>query len=105
MKASIVYLIFNSFLLQSYFSKGISELKISAPVIEKNHKIRQDSKFVKSKLEIVNDSIITVLGNKTYKDIPISKINEFKVSKVLTLKNVGLEWEDDIVLVSFNLQW
>lgn len=92
-------------MLQNYFPKEIRELKNSEPVVEKNFKIHQDSKFVKLMLEIENDSILTVLRNKPYKDIPIYKINEFKVSKGLTLKNLGLEWGEDLVLVGFNLQW
>lgn len=105
MKTSIIYLIFNSFLFQGCYANSTIDLKDSTAVVNKNYKIRQDSKFVKSKLEIANDSTITVLESKTYKDIPISKINEFKVSKILTLKNLGFEWGDDLVLVGFNLQW
>lgn len=105
MKASIFYLIFNSFLFQSYFSNRITDIKEASFVVVKNYKICQDSKLVKSKQEILNDSIITVLENNTYKEIPISKINEFKISKFLTLKNLGLEWGDNTVVVGFNLQW
>lgn len=105
MKASIFCLIVNSFLFQSYYSATAIDLRDTSFVVAENYKIRQDLKFVKSKPEIVNDSIITTLKNKTYKDIPISKINEFKVSKFLTLKNLGLEWGDNIVVVGFNLQW
>lgn len=105
MTASIIYLIFHSFLFQSYFSDRVTFINDASFVEVKNYKICQDSKLVKSKQEIVNDSIIAVLENKTYKDVPISKINEFKVSKFLTLKNLGLEWGDNIVVVGFNLQW
>ena len=105
MTASIIYLIFHSFLFQSYFSNQAIDFKDVSFVIVKNYKIIQGPKLVKSKQEIVNDSIISVLENNTYKDVPISKINEFKVSKFLTLKNLGLEWGDNIVVVGFNLQW
>ncbi len=105
MKASIFYLIFNSFLFQSYFSDRVYDIKEVSFEVVKNYKIIQDPKLVKSKQEIVKDSIKTVLENKSYKEIPISKINEFKVSKVLTLKNLGLEWGDNIVVLGFNLQW
>lgn len=105
MKATIFYLFFNSFLFQSYFSNRVTDIKDASFVVVKNYKIRQDSKFVKSKQEILNDSIITVLENNTYSDIPISKINEFKISKFLTLKNLGFEWGDNAVIVGFNLQW
>lgn len=105
MKASIIYLIFHSFLFQSYFSDRVTDIKDSSFLVVNNYKIREDSKLLKSKQEFVNDSIITVLENNTYRDIPIYKINEFKVSKFLTLKNLGLEWEDNLVVVGFNLQW
>ncbi len=105
MKTSIIYLIVISFLFQSCYTYRAIDLKDTSLVVGKNYKIRQDTKFVKAKLETVNDSVITVLESKTYKDIPISKINEFKVSKILTLKNLGFEWGDDLVLVGFNLQW
>lgn len=105
MKASIFYLIFHSFLFQNYSPDRIIDIKDASFSVVENCKIPQDSKLVKPKQEILNSSIITVLENNTYKDIPITKINEFKVSKFLTLKNLGFEWGDNIVAVGFNLQW
>lgn len=105
MKASIIYLIFHSFLFQSYYTNREIGLKDTSFVVSENCNIRQDSILVKPKQEILNSSIITVLENNTYKEIPITKINEFKASKFLTLKNLGFEWGDNIVAVGFNLQW
>ena len=105
MKASIIYLIFHSFLFQSYYPDRITDLKDAPFILGENYIFCQDSRLVKSKQEILNSSIITVMESKTYKDIPITKINEFKVSKFLTLKNLGFEWEDNIMVIGFNLQW
>jgi hypothetical protein len=105
MKSSIIYLIVISFLFHGGYANSKIDLKDSAPFVNSNHKIRSDLKFVKSKLEIVKDSTITVLESKNYKDIPITKINEFKVSKILTLTNLGLEWGVDLIVIGFNLQW
>jgi hypothetical protein len=65
-------------------------LKDTALVVGKNYKIRQDAKFVKSKLELVNDSIITVKEGNIHNNITISKIEEIKESKFSTLKTAGL---------------
>jgi hypothetical protein len=90
MKTSIIYLIVISFLFQSCYTYRAIDLKDTSLVVGKNYKIRQDTKFVKSKLEIVNDSAITVLEGNTHKDIPITKIKEIKEAKFSTLKTVGL---------------
>lgn len=90
MKTSIIYLIVISFLFQSCYTYRAIDLKDTALVVGKNYKIRQDTKFVKSKLEMVNDSTITVKKGNIHNDIPISKIKEIKESKFSTLKTVGL---------------
>lgn len=90
MKTSIIYLIVISLLLQSCYSYRAIDLKDTSLVVGKNYKIRQNTKFVKSKMETVSDSTITVLDGKIQKDIPISQIKEIKESKFSTLKTVGL---------------
>ena len=90
MKTSIIYLLAISFLFQSCYTYRAIDLKDTSLVIGKNYKIRQDTKFVKSKLELVNDSTIMVMEGNIQKDIPISKIKEIKESKFSTLKTVGL---------------
>jgi len=90
MKTSVIYLIIISFLFQSCYTYRVIDLKDRPLVVGKNYKIRQDTKFVKSKLEIVNDSTIKVMEGNTQKDISISKIKEIKESKFSTLKTVGL---------------
>ena len=99
MKIAIIYLIIISFLFQSCYTYKTIDLKESSLVVGKNYKIRQDTKFVKSKLELVNDSTITVKEGKFRKDIPISKIKEIKVSKFSTLKTVGLVLGIGLVIV------
>lgn len=90
MKTSIIYLIIISLLLQSCYSYKAINLNETSLAVGKNYKIRQDTKFVKSKLETVSDSTITVLEGKIQKDIPISQIKEIKESEFSTLKTVGL---------------
>ncbi|MBC7845081.1 MAG: hypothetical protein H7Y10_01150 [Flavobacterium sp.] len=90
MKTSIIYLIVISFLFQSCYTYRTIDLKDTSLVVGKNYKMRQDTKFVKSKLELVNDSIITVKEGKISKNIPISQIKEIKESKFSALKTVGL---------------
>jgi hypothetical protein len=90
MKTSIIYLIVISFLFQSCYTYRTIDLKDTSLVVGKNYKIRQDTKFVKSKLNSVNDSTITVLEDYTYKSISISKIKEIQEGKISTLKTVGL---------------
>ena len=90
MKTSILYLILISFLFQSCYTYRTIDLKDSSLVVGKNYKIRQDTKFVKSKLELVNDSTLTVKEGNLHNEISISKIKEIKESKFSTLKTVGL---------------
>jgi len=90
MKTSVIYLIVISLLLQSCYTYKAIDLKDTSLVIGKNYKIRQNTKFVKSKLETVSDSTITVFEGKIQKDIPISQIKEIKESEFSTLKTVGL---------------
>ncbi|MDR6845926.1 hypothetical protein [Flavobacterium granuli] len=99
MKIAIIYLIIISFLFQSCYSYKTIDLKDSSLVVGKNYKIRQDTKFVKSKLELVNDSTITVKEGKIRKDVSISKIKEIKESKFSTLKTVGLVLGIGLVIV------
>jgi hypothetical protein len=99
MKTSILYLIIISFLFQSCYTYRTIDLKDSSLVVGKNYKIRQDIKFVKSKLELVNDSTITVMEGNIHNDIPISKIKEIKESKFSALKTVGLVLGIGLVLV------
>ncbi len=99
MKTSILYLILISFLFQSCYTYRTIDLKDSSLVVGKNYKIRQDIKFVKSKLELVNDSTITVMEGNIHNDIPISKIKEIKESKFSALKTVGLVLGIGLVLV------
>ncbi len=90
MKTSILYLILISFLFQSCYTYRTIDSKDSSLVVGKNYKIRQDAKLVKSKLELVNDSTITVKVGDIHYDIPISKIKEIEESKFSALKTVGL---------------
>ena len=90
MKTSILYLIVISFLFQGCYTYRTIDLKDTSLVIGKNYKIRQDTKFVKSKLELFTDSTITVKTGNIHEDIPISKIKEIKKSEFSTLKTVGL---------------
>lgn len=90
MKTSIIYLIVISFLFQSCYTYRAIDLKDTPLVVGKNYKIRQDTKFVKSKLELVNDSIIMVAEGNVVRDIPISEIKEIREAKFSTLKTVGL---------------
>lgn len=90
MKTSIIYFIIISFLFQSCYTYRTIDLKDSSLVVGKNYKIRQDAKFVNSKLEQVIDSTITVMNDNIPKEIPISEIKEIKEGKFSTLKTVGL---------------
>lgn len=90
MKTSIIYLLAISFLFQSCYTYRTIDLKDTAVIVGKNYKIRQDTKFVKSKIEAVNDSTITVAEGNAVKDILMSEIKEMKESKFSTLKTVGL---------------
>ncbi len=90
MKTLIIYLIVISLLLQSCYTYKAIDLNDTELVVGKNYKIRQDTKFVKSKLVIVNDSTITVLVGNTRKNIQIYKIKEIELSEFSTLKTVGL---------------
>jgi len=90
MKNAIVYLLVFSFLLQScqtYKDIDITKTKL---VVGKTYQIKQDTKFVKVKLEKVNDSTLTVLEGNATKVIAVSEINEIKVKKFSTLKTVFL---------------
>src|SRR6478735_9487696 len=89
MKTTLVYLIIISVLFQSCYSYKTIDIKESSLVVGKKYKIRQDTKFVKVKLELVNDSTITVKGGNIREDIPISKIKEIKEAKFSTLKTIG----------------
>ncbi|MDO9038898.1 MAG: hypothetical protein Q7U59_11190 [Lutibacter sp.] len=99
MKTSIIYLIVISLLLQSCYTHKAIDLSDTELVVGKNYKIRQDTKFVKSKLVTVNDSTITVLVGNTQKNIQIYKIKEIELSKFSTLKTVGLVLGIGIVAV------
>lgn len=90
MKTSIIYLIVISFLFQSCFTYRAIDLKETPLVVGKNYKIRQDTKFEISNLQVVNDSVIIVMEDTHYKNIPISKIKEIKEGKFSALKTVGL---------------
>lgn len=90
MKTSIIYLLAISFLFQSCYTYRTIDLKDTPIVVGKNYKIRQDAKFVKSKIEAVNDSTMTFAKGNVVKDILISEIKEIKESKFSTLKTVGL---------------
>ncbi|SHG50719.1 hypothetical protein SAMN05443549_104268 [Flavobacterium fluvii] len=90
MKTSVIYLIVISFLFQSCYTYRTIDLKDSSLVVGKNYKIRQDAKFAKSKMVLVNDSTITVEEGSIQKEIPISEISEIKEGEFSTLKTVGL---------------
>lgn len=90
MKTSIIYLIIISILFQNCYTYSTIDLKDTLLVVGKNYKIRQDAKFVKSKLEHVNDSSITVKNGNSHSDISISKIKEIKQFEFSALKTVGL---------------
>lgn len=99
MKTSIIYLLAISFLFQSCYTYRAIDLKDTPLIVGKNYKIRQDTKFVKSKLESVNDSTITVAKGDVVKDISISDIKEIKESKFSTLKTVGLVLGSGLVVL------
>lgn len=105
MKTSIIYLIFNSILFQSHYANRTIDLNDTKLVVCENHKTLLDSKLVKSKLEIVNENTISALKSNSYKDITIPKINEIKVTKNLTFKNIGFEMGSDLVVVGLNIEW
>lgn len=90
MKNTILYLLVVSFLLQSCYTYKATSIKETPLLVGKNYKIRQDDKFVKSKLKTVTDSVITVMEGKVEKDIYVNKIKEIKVQKFSVLKTVGL---------------
>jgi len=90
MKNTIVYLLVFSFLLQSCHTYKAIDLKETQLVEGKNYQIKQDTKFIKVKLEKVSDSTLTVLEGNTHKDITVSKIKEIKVKEFSTWKTVGL---------------
>ncbi len=90
MKTSVIYLIVISLLLQSCYTYKAIDLNETPLVVGKNYKIRQDTKFVKSKLQTVSDSTITVLEGEIQKNIPISQIKEIKESEFSVLKTLGL---------------
>jgi len=90
MKNTIVYLLIFSFLLQSCHSYKSIDLKETKLVVGKNYQIKQDTKFVKVKLEKASDSNLTVLERNTSKDIAVSKIKEIKVKEFSTVKTVVL---------------
>lgn len=77
-------------MLQSCYTYKAIDLNDTELVVGKNYKIRQDTKFVKSKLVTVNDSTITVLTGNTRKNIQIYKIKEIELSEFSTLKTMGL---------------
>lgn len=90
MKNTIIYLLVFSFLLQSCHTYKAIDLKETQLVVGKNYQIKQDTKFVKAKLEKVTVSTLTVLEGNTQKDITISKIKEIKVKEFSTWKTVTL---------------
>ena len=90
MKNTIIFLLVFAFLFQSCHTYKALDLKETPLVVGKNYQIKQDTKFVKAKLEKVNDSSITVLEGNTQKDITVSKIKEIKVKEFSTWKTVGL---------------
>lgn len=90
MKNTILYLLVISFLLQSCYTYKETSIKEKPLIVGKNYKIREDDKFVKSKLKIVNDSVITVMEGKIQKDIYIKEIKEIKAQEFSVLKTVGL---------------
>lgn len=61
MKNRIVYLLIVSFLLQSCYTYKAFDLKKTQLIVGENYKIREVDKFVKSKLQSANDSVITVM--------------------------------------------
>lgn len=90
MKNTVIYLIIFAFLLQSCHSYKSIDLKETKLIVGKNYQIKQDTKFVKVKLEKVSDSTLTVLEAHTQKDIAVSEIKEIKVKQFSTLKTVFL---------------
>ena len=90
MKNRIVYLLIVSFLLQSCYTYKDVDLKKTQLIVGENYKIREVDKFVKSKLQSANDSVITVMEGNVQKDIYTANIKEIKVQKFSTLKTVGL---------------
>lgn len=99
MKTSIIYLLAISFLFQSCYTYRTIDLKDTPIVVGKNYKIRQDAKFVKSKIEAINDSTITIAKGNVVKDILISEIKEIKEPKFSTLKTVGLVLGSGLVVL------
>ena len=90
MKNTILYLLVVSFMLQSCYTYKAVSIKETPLIVGKNYKIREVDKFVKSKLQSVNDSVITVMEGNVQKDIYTANIREIKVQKFSTLKTVGL---------------
>lgn len=90
MKSTIIYLLVFSFFFQSCSTYKDIELKETKLVVGKKYQIRQDTKFVKVKLENVNDSILTVTEGDVQKDIAVSDIKEIKLKKISAGKTVLL---------------
>lgn len=90
MKNTILYLLVVSFMLQSCYTYKAVSIKETPLIVGKNYKIREVDKFVKSKLQSANDSVITVMEGNVQKNIYTANIKEIKVQKFSTLKTVGL---------------
>lgn len=91
MKNTILYLLIVSFLLQSCYTYKAISIKETPLLVGKKYKIREADKFVKSKIIIANDSVITVVeGGNVEKDIYVKQIKEIKVREFSVLKTVGL---------------
>ena len=90
MKNTILYLLIVSFMLQSCYTYKAVSIKETPLIVGQNYKIREVDRFVKSKLQSANDSVITVTEGKVVKDIYTANIKEIKVQKFSTLKTAGL---------------
>ena len=90
MKNTIIYLLVISFMLQSCYSYKAISLNETPLIVGKDYKIKQEDKFVKAKLKIANDSVITVVEGKVEKDIYVANIKEIKVQKFSVLNTVVL---------------
>lgn len=90
MKNLIICVLVFSFFFQSCHTYKEIDIKSTKLVVGKKYQIKQDTKFVKVKLEKVSDSTLTVLEQNTPKQIAVSEIKEIKVKKFSTSKTVWL---------------
>jgi hypothetical protein len=85
-------------MLQSCYTYKATSIKEKPLIVGKIYKIREDDKFVKSKMISTNDSVLTVMVGNVEKDIYTANIKEIKIQKFSAIKTVGLTLGVGLVL-------